>query len=230
MPAYGRLMHDFCEKLGVERLRRGRQLDGRLRRRRGGDAEPALRPAGPGLGRRAHQHLAPEARADARACARMLAAGAPLRVQPQTRSFARPRARRDRLPRHLRRYPAAAAGAALGVLPGRDARRGLRRRARRRWSATTSATASSEIEMPTLIVWGRNDHVVPAAARSSYDRRIPHSRLEIFERTGHVPSSSARCASTRCSSEFLPTLAGDRALGGRAADASPRTSPSRRAS
>ena len=43
------------------------------------------------------------------------------------------------------------------------------------------------IEMPTLIVWGLSDRVVPAAAAASYHRRIPHSRLEIFERTGHVP-------------------------------------------
>jgi pimeloyl-ACP methyl ester carboxylesterase len=43
------------------------------------------------------------------------------------------------------------------------------------------------IEMPTLIVWGLSDRVVPVAAALSYHRRIPHSRLEIFERTGHVP-------------------------------------------
>jgi pimeloyl-ACP methyl ester carboxylesterase len=43
------------------------------------------------------------------------------------------------------------------------------------------------IEMPTLIVWGLSDRVIPVAAAASYHRRIPHSRLEIFERTGHVP-------------------------------------------
>ncbi|HEY2477351.1 MAG TPA: alpha/beta hydrolase [Solirubrobacterales bacterium] len=42
------------------------------------------------------------------------------------------------------------------------------------------------IEIPTLIVWGLSDRVVPVAAAASYHRRIPHSRLEIFERTGHV--------------------------------------------
>ena len=40
MPAYGRLLHDFCEKLGVEGATAGRQLDGRLHRGRGGDAAP----------------------------------------------------------------------------------------------------------------------------------------------------------------------------------------------
>jgi pimeloyl-ACP methyl ester carboxylesterase len=43
------------------------------------------------------------------------------------------------------------------------------------------------IELPTLIVWGLSDRVIPVAAAVSYHRRIPHSRLEIFERTGHVP-------------------------------------------
>jgi pimeloyl-ACP methyl ester carboxylesterase len=43
------------------------------------------------------------------------------------------------------------------------------------------------IEMPTLIVWGFDDRVIPVQAALSYHRRISHSRLEIFERTGHVP-------------------------------------------
>jgi pimeloyl-ACP methyl ester carboxylesterase len=43
------------------------------------------------------------------------------------------------------------------------------------------------LTMPTMIVWGQSDRVVPVAAGLSYHRRIPHSRLEIFERTGHVP-------------------------------------------
>lgn len=45
----------------------------------------------------------------------------------------------------------------------------------------------AEIEIPTMIVWGMDDWVIPSVAALSYHRRIPHSRLEIFERTGHVP-------------------------------------------
>ena len=44
-----------------------------------------------------------------------------------------------------------------------------------------------EIEVPTMIVWGSDDWVIPAAAALSYHRRIAQSRLEIFEHTGHVP-------------------------------------------
>jgi pimeloyl-ACP methyl ester carboxylesterase len=43
------------------------------------------------------------------------------------------------------------------------------------------------IETPTLIVWGSDDHVIPVRAGHSFNRRIPGSRLVIFERTGHVP-------------------------------------------
>ncbi|HEX5983110.1 MAG TPA: alpha/beta hydrolase [Solirubrobacterales bacterium] len=45
----------------------------------------------------------------------------------------------------------------------------------------------TEIEIPTLVVWGLNDKVVPVEAALGYHRLIPQSRLEIFERTGHVP-------------------------------------------
>jgi pimeloyl-ACP methyl ester carboxylesterase len=45
----------------------------------------------------------------------------------------------------------------------------------------------TEIEIPTLIVWGLSDHIVPVEAALGYHRLIPRSRLEIFERTGHVP-------------------------------------------
>lgn len=44
-----------------------------------------------------------------------------------------------------------------------------------------------EIGIPTLVVWGYNDRVVPVRAALSYRRRIPDSTLEIFDRTGHLP-------------------------------------------
>jgi pimeloyl-ACP methyl ester carboxylesterase len=43
------------------------------------------------------------------------------------------------------------------------------------------------IEQPALIVWGLSDRVIPVAAAISHHRRIPRSTLEIFERTGHLP-------------------------------------------
>jgi pimeloyl-ACP methyl ester carboxylesterase len=59
------------------------------------------------------------------------------------------------------------------------------------------------IEMPTMIVWGQSDRVIPMAAALSYHRRIPHSRLEIFERTGHVPQLERPARFNLLLEEFL---------------------------
>jgi pimeloyl-ACP methyl ester carboxylesterase len=44
-----------------------------------------------------------------------------------------------------------------------------------------------EISVPTLIVWGRNDKIVPVSGAYQYEQLIPGSRRVIFEETGHVP-------------------------------------------
>ncbi len=43
-----------------------------------------------------------------------------------------------------------------------------------------------EIGCPTLVVWGREDMVVPVADAHEYDRLIPDARLLIMDDTGHV--------------------------------------------
>ncbi len=43
------------------------------------------------------------------------------------------------------------------------------------------------IAAPTLLIWGRDDLVVPAADASGYDERVPDSELVIFADCGHVP-------------------------------------------
>lgn len=60
-----------------------------------------------------------------------------------------------------------------------------------------------EIEIPTMIVWGMDDWVIPSVAALSYHRRIPDSRLEIFERTGHVPQLERPERFNRVLEEFL---------------------------
>jgi pimeloyl-ACP methyl ester carboxylesterase len=44
-----------------------------------------------------------------------------------------------------------------------------------------------EISCPALIIWGRNDEIVPVEDAYEYERLIPGSRKVIFEDTGHVP-------------------------------------------
>jgi pimeloyl-ACP methyl ester carboxylesterase len=46
----------------------------------------------------------------------------------------------------------------------------------------------AQIEVPTLIVWGRNDMIVPVGDAYRYEKLIgANARREIFEDTGHVP-------------------------------------------
>ena len=41
--------------------------------------------------------------------------------------------------------------------------------------------------VPTLLVWGRQDAVVPVSAADVYHRALRDSQLVIFERSGHRP-------------------------------------------
>ena len=204
MPAYGRLLHDFCEKLGVEGGDPGRQLDGRLHRGRGGD----------GGARSASTRLVlvsaagiintwnPEERAIATAWA--WKTFGPHRRRPRPLRSSPARAPREVVFRPFVRYPdrlrddllwsrssagcscADGFGDALQALIRHDIRERL-----------------GEIEMPTMIVWGQSDRVIPMAAALSYHRRIPHSRLEIFERTGHVPQLERPARFNALLDEFL---------------------------
>jgi pimeloyl-ACP methyl ester carboxylesterase len=45
----------------------------------------------------------------------------------------------------------------------------------------------SQIECPTLVVWGDKDMLVPLADADEYARVIPSSRKVVFEDTGHSP-------------------------------------------
>ncbi len=60
-----------------------------------------------------------------------------------------------------------------------------------------------EIELPTLIVWGAADWIIPSLAAHSYHRRIPHSQLAIFDDTGHVPQLERPARFNRLLEEFL---------------------------
>jgi pimeloyl-ACP methyl ester carboxylesterase len=54
------------------------------------------------------------------------------------------------------------------------------------WGYDTRARLQ-EIEIPTMVAWGLNDQIVPVEAALGYHRLIANSRLEMFERTGHLP-------------------------------------------
>ena len=45
----------------------------------------------------------------------------------------------------------------------------------------------ADITIPTLIVWGANDEVIPLTQGREYAARIPHAKLVIIPDCGHVP-------------------------------------------
>ena len=41
--------------------------------------------------------------------------------------------------------------------------------------------------IPFLIVWGERDRIIPVSHARAAHEQVPHSRLEIFDRSGHFP-------------------------------------------
>lgn len=58
------------------------------------------------------------------------------------------------------------------------------------------------IRVPTLIIWGRDDLVVPAADAAGFAARIADSRVVIFDDCGHVPMLERPVRFNRLLAEF----------------------------
>jgi pimeloyl-ACP methyl ester carboxylesterase len=43
------------------------------------------------------------------------------------------------------------------------------------------------LRRPTLLIWGREDRLIPAKCGESYHQGIPGSVLQVIERCGHFP-------------------------------------------
>lgn len=187
MPAYGRLIHDFCEKLGIDRAAAlvGNSMGGFVSTE--ATIEQPSRFERLVLVSAAGISFA-EAIASLRGRMSLAAFEAAMSFlsHPHRVWFARRRGRRFafgnlvRYPNRLRpellveqidpglRSPGFPA--AIRAIGGYDTRHRL-----------------PEIEIPTLVVWGMHDRIVPVEAAIGYHRLIPGSHLELFERTGHVP-------------------------------------------
>ena len=60
-----------------------------------------------------------------------------------------------------------------------------------------------DVEVPTLIVWGRNDRIVPPQDAVDYGRHLRNSRTVIFDDTGHVPQLERPVRFNRILETFL---------------------------
>jgi pimeloyl-ACP methyl ester carboxylesterase len=61
----------------------------------------------------------------------------------------------------------------------------------------------SQIEVPTLIVWGEKDPLVPVRDAWEFGRLIPNSRVVVYEDTGHVAMLERPAAFNALLEEFL---------------------------
>jgi pimeloyl-ACP methyl ester carboxylesterase len=57
--------------------------------------------------------------------------------------------------------------------------------------------------VPTLIVWGRQDAIVPLSAGEAYQALIPGSRLVVIDQCGHHPEIEQADEFVRLVQEFL---------------------------
>jgi pimeloyl-ACP methyl ester carboxylesterase len=61
------------------------------------------------------------------------------------------------------------------------------------------------IGQPTLIIWGRQDRIVPLWVGQRLDASLPDSRLVVLEDTGHVPQEERPTQTQAVIDEFLRT-------------------------
>jgi pimeloyl-ACP methyl ester carboxylesterase len=59
------------------------------------------------------------------------------------------------------------------------------------------------IQAPTLIVWGKQDGIVPPVYADEFASRIANSRVELIDNAGHVPQMEQLEAVSKLVSEFL---------------------------
>jgi pimeloyl-ACP methyl ester carboxylesterase len=186
MPSYGRLIHDFCEKLGIDRVAAlvGNSMGGFVSTEAAIEQpsrfERLVLVSAAGISFAESEGRRVEART------RMFEAAVPFFAGPRRLWLNRPRGRElafaniFRYPNRLRPELLAEQMDPGLQSPGfHDAIRAI--------GGYDTRHRLTEIEIPTLVVWGMHDRIVPVEAAIGYHRLIPGSCLELFERTGHVP-------------------------------------------
>lgn len=60
-----------------------------------------------------------------------------------------------------------------------------------------------EIDVPSLLVWGRQDRIVPCVMGEALAEALPEARLATLERCGHIPAEERPRESLAFVREFL---------------------------
>ncbi|RZL39774.1 MAG: alpha/beta fold hydrolase [Rubrivivax sp.] len=64
-----------------------------------------------------------------------------------------------------------------------------------------------EIKVPTLILWGGKDRLIPPRWGEAFRQAIPGSRLVVFPNLGHVPQEENPAATLAALRDWLPAVA-----------------------
>jgi pimeloyl-ACP methyl ester carboxylesterase len=67
----------------------------------------------------------------------------------------------------------------------------------------TDSDRIKTIAVPTLILWGGLDHVVPVSDAERFHENIAHSQLVVFGQLGHVPQEEDPAQTVRALEDFL---------------------------
>ncbi len=77
------------------------------------------------------------------------------------------------------------------------------------WTQFTAAQVAS-IAVPTLVMWGREDRLIPFAAAAWYERHLPNARLVAYSGIGHLPMEEAPDRSAADLDRFVAALGAGR--------------------
>jgi pimeloyl-ACP methyl ester carboxylesterase len=199
--SYGQLLIDFCAALGVERLPVvGNSMGGFI----AAELSIASRPlvsklclvSAAGVSH-SRMHVAPAATA-----ARMGAALSPLAFRYHERALRRP-GLRHRVLRNLFYKPAALRQELIWEFVHTGLTSPALVSAVRGLANYDILDRLEEVDDPVLIVWGRNDMVVPPADGLAFAEALPNSRLEVFDRCGHIPMAERPVRFNRVLERFL---------------------------
>lgn len=64
----------------------------------------------------------------------------------------------------------------------------------------------NQLRQPTLVLWGRQDKLIPLAVASEFTSRISGARLIVYDDLGHVPHEEDPARTVRDVQQFLATL------------------------
>jgi pimeloyl-ACP methyl ester carboxylesterase len=141
-------------------------------------------------------------RAPAETAGRMVRAATPLALRYRERALQRPRLR-HRVFRNLFYMPNALRPELIWEITHQGIRSPGLVAAIRALAGYDILDRLDDVQIPTLIVWGQHDYVVPPRDAREYARLIPHARLEIFARCGHLPMAERPERFNRLLEEFL---------------------------